>query len=138
LASALESSLKAAFICRSENLQDNGPMKAAPNWSMRALPGVLLVLALVLSSGAAQAQGKGHDDHERAQAAVLAGQVLPLHTLLERVARLHPGQVLEVELERDHGRWIYEIKNLQADGQLVKLELDARTGEVMSKRARAR
>lgn len=73
-------------------------------------------------------------DHERARTAVQAGEILPLQTLLERVQRTHPGQVLELELERDDGRWIYELKLLQAGGQLLKLEVDAATGEVLKAR----
>jgi uncharacterized membrane protein YkoI len=73
-------------------------------------------------------------DHERARAAVQAGEVLPLPTLLERLQRTHPGQVLELELEREDGRWIYEVKLLQAGGQLLKLEVDAATGQVLQAR----
>lgn len=80
------------------------------------------------------AQAHGDDDHERARAALRAGEVLPLATLLERLQRSHPGRVLEVELERDDGRWVYEVKLLQADGQLLKLALDARNGELLSQR----
>lgn len=42
-----------------------------------------------------------------------------------------PGQVLDLELEHEQGRWIYEIKLLQPDGQLLKLEVDARTAQVL-------
>jgi uncharacterized membrane protein YkoI len=45
-----------------------------------------------------------------------------------------------VELDRerysDRETWVYEIKLLQADGQLLKLELDAKTGEVLRSRMR--
>ena len=75
-------------------------------------------------------------DHERARAAVEAGQVLPLPTLLERLRRTHPGQVLELELEREDGRWIYEVKLLQANGQLLKLEVDAATAQVLQAKRR--
>ncbi|MBL8346547.1 MAG: PepSY domain-containing protein [Rubrivivax sp.] len=114
---------------------------------MRSL--TLAVMALAVSAApAAWAGRKG--DHDRARAAVLAGEVLPLPTLLERLQRTHPGKVLELELEfedvaderaagRKSGRWIYEVKLLQADGQLLKLELDAATAEVLkSKRERGR
>jgi uncharacterized membrane protein YkoI len=74
------------------------------------------------------------DDHDRARAAVLAGEVLPLSQVLQRVQRTHPGRVLEVELERDDGRWMYEVKLLQPDGQLLKLELDASTAQVLEAR----
>ena len=70
-------------------------------------------------------------DHDRARAAVQAGEVMPLPALLERVQRSHPGRVLRVELERDDGRWIYELRVLQADGRLLKLEVDARSAEVL-------
>lgn len=77
-------------------------------------------------------------DHDQARAAVQAGKVLPLKTLLARIERDHPGQVLEVELEQERERWIYEIKLLQPDGKLVKLELDAATAQVLRREERTR
>ena len=73
----------------------------------------------------------GKDDHDRARQAVQAGQVLPLPAVLERLQREVPGQVLEVELEQERDRWIYEIKLLTPAGQLTKVKLDARTAEVL-------
>lgn len=92
-----------------------------------------MALTLLLLAGLAPSSAWASDsrDHERARAAVQAGQVLPLPTLLERLRRTHPGQVLELELEREDGRWIYEVKLLQADGQLLKLEVDAATAQVL-------
>ncbi len=77
-------------------------------------------------------------DHDRARAAVQAGEVMPLPALLERLQRTHPGQVLELELERDDkaGRWVYEVVLLQADGQRLKLDVDARTAEVLKVKRR--
>jgi uncharacterized membrane protein YkoI len=77
-------------------------------------------------------------EQDRARAAVQAGKVLPLKTLLERLEREHPGQVLEVELEQDDGRWVYEIKLLQPGGRLVKLELDAASGALLQRKERVR
>jgi uncharacterized membrane protein YkoI len=93
-----------------------------------------VVLAMVLTSPLASAD----NEQDRARAAVQAGNVLPLKTVLERLEREHPGQVLEVELEQDEGRWIYEIKLIQAGGRLVKLELDAVSGVVLRRKERAR
>ena len=76
-------------------------------------------------------------DHDRARQALEAGEILPLKTVLERLARDTPGQVMEVELERSSGRWIYEIKLLQTGGALVKLKVDARTGAVIGKKERS-
>ncbi|MCU0967924.1 MAG: PepSY domain-containing protein [Rubrivivax sp.] len=90
-------------------------------------------LAAVLVAVPAMADG----DHDRARTAVQAGKVLPLKTILERLERDHPGQVLEVELEPDGDRWIYEIKLLQPGGRLVRLELDAATAELLRRSERA-
>jgi uncharacterized membrane protein YkoI len=78
------------------------------------------------------------DDHERARAALERGEILPLRVILERVGRDHPGTVVEVELEQEAGRWVYEIKLLQQGGSLVKLEVDAGSGLVQGIRARGR
>lgn len=96
-----------------------------------------LLLAGLLAAPLAQASDQ---DHERARQAVQAGQVMPLPALLDKLALTHPGQVLEVELERerynDRETWVYEIKLLQPDGQLIKLELDAKTAEVLRSKMR--
>lgn len=70
------------------------------------------------------------DDHERARRALEAGEVLPLRTVLERVERDYPGQIIEVELERDDGMWFYEVKLIRSGGAVIELKLDARDGAV--------
>ena len=65
-----------------------------------------------------------------------AGEVLPLPVVLERLQRDYPGRVLEVDLEREDGRWIYEIRLVQADGRLLKLEVDAATARILELRRR--
>lgn len=103
-------------------------------------PGVAaLLIALVVALTPADARaGRKDDDHDRARAAVQAGEAMPLPALLQRLQRTHPGRVLELELERDDGRWIYEVKLLQPDGRLLKLEVDAATAQVLKVRRRDR
>ncbi|MYZ51238.1 PepSY domain-containing protein [Malikia spinosa] len=93
----------------------------------------LAACALLLGGACSMALGFG-GDHERARAALQAGEVLPLPQLLERVAREQPGQVLAVELEREDGRWVYELKLLDPAGRLVKLEVDARSAELLRRK----
>ncbi|MDP2817225.1 MAG: PepSY domain-containing protein [Polaromonas sp.] len=101
----------------------------------RPLRGALWVLALLIGSlGLQPAWSGGRDDHNRARQALQAGEVLPLGKVLELLEREHPGQVMEVELEQEEGRWVYEVKLLQPQGQLVKLKLDARTAALLSTR----
>ncbi|GBF59322.1 hypothetical protein PbB2_03017 [Candidatus Phycosocius bacilliformis] len=46
-----------------------------------------------------------------------------------------PGDVVQVDLEEDHGRDIYEFKILTAQGRVIELELDAATGRILKREA---
>lgn len=98
-----------------------------------AVPIFAVALAAMMPL-AARADG---GDHERARQALEAGQVLPLARILEAVSAEHPGEVVEVELEREDGRWVYELKLLQAGGRIAKLRVDARDARVIEPRGRA-
>lgn len=56
---------------------------------------------------------------------------MPLRQLLEQVEKNYPGQVIEVELEHDDQRWVYEIKLLRTGGAMTKLKLDAKNGSLI-------
>jgi uncharacterized membrane protein YkoI len=132
-----EPTLKGLFICGSGSLADNwavNPIRPTTPDNRHARLKVVLAALFVTGLVHPAAWGSDSRDHERARAAVEAGQVLPLPTLLERLRRTHQGQVLELELEREDGRWIYEIKLLQANGQLLKLDVDAATAQVLQVR----
>ena len=66
--------------------------------------------------------------------------VAPLRSLLAQVHEDYPGQVLEVELEREeYGKgdiWVYEIKLLTAKGRVLKLEYDAVNLELLKIKGR--
>lgn len=101
------------------------------------------ITSLVLASSLAisnvhVARAAGPHDHDRARKAVEAGEMLPLKSVLERVERDYPGQVMEVELERENDRWLYEIKVLRRGGALLKLKVDARDGTVLGKKERSK
>lgn len=103
--------------------------------------GALYALLLAFGSNAGMADSSR--DHDRARQALEAGEVLPLRTILERVEREYPGQVIDVELEREHEekggpeRWVYKIKLLRSGGALVRLKVDARSGAVIGKKERS-
>jgi uncharacterized membrane protein YkoI len=94
----------------------------------RTILAALTAAALVTSAPAARADG-GHD-HDRVRAAREADRILPLVDLLARLQTEYRGaEVLEVELEEEHGRLVYEIKLLHPGGRLAELYYDAATGE---------
>ncbi len=135
-AAVLERRLKRPFIERSGAACENRCVHIHSQIVRSQI--VRSALAVVLAMLLASLPARADSEHDRARAAVQAGKVLPLMTLLQRLEREQPGQVLEVELEQDDGRWIYEIKLLQQGGRLVKLEVDAATGAVLRRKERLR
>lgn len=89
------------------------------------------LLACALGLGAGVQAGEAVD-HDLARRALESGRVLPLSTVLDKLAREVPGQVLKVEFEREAGRFVYEIRLLQDDGRMAKLEVDAVDARVLS------
>ena len=90
-----------------------------------------LALALGAVGGALHAGEHEGRDHELARQALEQGQVLPLRQVLDKIEREYQGQVLKIEFEREDGRYIYEIRLLQRDGRMAKLEVDAVDGRVL-------
>lgn len=91
-------------------------------------------LCLALALGACLGSpALADDDHYQARAALLAGDIHPLSDVLNVVAQRYPGRVIEVELEREHEQWVYEIKMVSPKGALIKLEVNATDLSVRSK-----
>ncbi|MCR9149139.1 MAG: PepSY domain-containing protein [Rhodobacteraceae bacterium] len=89
---------------------------------------IRLALLLSLIAGPALAD---RDDHDRARRALEAGEVLPLSEILAAVEAAQPGRVIEVELERDDGRWVYELELVAPDGRILEIEIDAATADIL-------
>ena len=70
--------------------------------------------------------------YDRARRAVDRGEALPIAELLARVKTRIPGEVVGVEFEREHGRWVYEFKIIDSGGRLLEVYVDAQTGAILS------
>lgn len=70
-------------------------------------------------------------DHDRARAALERGEIQPISRVLEAAAREVPGEVIEVELEREHGRWVYELKVITPRGRVREVLVDAGSARVL-------
>lgn len=92
----------------------------------------LLSLALLLPADPLVSQEVALPDFELAQDAVARGEILSLAEVLARVVKVHPGQVLEVELEYSRGLQVYEIDLLTPDGRLFELDVAARSGDILA------
>ncbi|MDV7211500.1 PepSY domain-containing protein [Azotobacter beijerinckii] len=60
------------------------------------------------------------------------GVIQPLEQLVQNALGRYPGaRLLEVELEEEHGIYVYEVELLTASGVVRELELDARDGRLL-------
>ncbi|MFT4257864.1 MAG: PepSY domain-containing protein [Pseudoxanthomonas sp.] len=100
----------------------------------------LSVTALTITTGllipvSAVLAGKHDHDHVEVRELLRRGEILPLAKVLEAVTVKVPGDVIEVELDREDanegGGWEYKVKVLTPDGRVRKITLDARTGAVL-------
>ena len=124
-----------------------------------SLIGCLLIqLSLALPASA----GSDETDHDRARNALMAGKIASLAKVLEKTRELYMGTVLNVELESDeeivwtgsddeelgyregagYGRkpgtvtFIYVISLLSPQGNVLKLEIDAKSMELLTVKGR--
>ena len=70
---------------------------------------------------------------DRVLALVERGEILPLEEILKRNAANTGGRIIEIDLERKRGTYVYEIKVLRPDGRYRELKIDARTGAIMGR-----
>jgi len=91
-----------------------------------ALAALLLSLALLPPAMA------GEDDQDRVRDLRQQGKIQPLSVIVERLTAKHPGRILQVELENEHGTRVYEIQMVLKGGILRTFHVDAHTGEILS------
>ena len=62
----------------------------------------------------------------------LEGRVVPFETIYTAVEQLYPqSRILEVELDDDDDRLVYEIEILTTERSVRELEFDAQSGELL-------
>jgi uncharacterized membrane protein YkoI len=93
------------------------------------LSSLLLCAGLAVSWNAPAAASD--DDHVEARALLRAGKILPLARILGTVQKRVPGDVIEVDLDHEDRGWEYDVKVLTANGRVLKVTVDAKTGVVL-------
>ncbi|MBN9082215.1 MAG: peptidase M4 [Rhizobiales bacterium 62-17] len=59
------------------------------------------------------------------------GEIRPLSEVLAVARQRLPGEVIKIELDREDGVWVYEIKILTPKGRRREIEINAQTLEVI-------
>ncbi len=92
-----------------------------------------LGLALIAFSLIATASNVvfSEEDHDRAKILRERGEIRPLPEIIEKAQKEHPGQIIEVELEEEKGKIIYELEFLDQQGRVWEMKFDAKTGDLL-------
>ena len=97
----------------------------------------LLAAAALLVAGGLSVSGASAGERVRVEEIRQlreSGQILSAEDILARSRAIQPGQVVGLELEREDGRWIYEVKLIDEHNRVHELELDAANGEVLERK----
>jgi uncharacterized membrane protein YkoI len=74
---------------------------------------------------------QAQEEHDTVYDMRRAGRILPLSDILARAQRARSGELLEADLDDEHGRYIYELEMAGDDGLHRELYFDAETGELL-------
>jgi len=120
----------------SASCQEESPILGAVKRCLRLLLLFLLVVGPSLLGDGDEDEDwedDGRRDHERARRALEEADLRPLAEILAAVEKDGDARVIEVELERERGRFLYELKVLTGKGRLVELEIDASSGAILER-----
>ena len=82
------------------------------------------------------AQDDDDDDareHYEAREALRLGQVRPLDQIIAVVRKEIAGDIIEIEFERNDGRYVYELEIIDPSGRVIEVEVDAKTAEILER-----
>ena len=94
---------------------------------------IALGLSTALGVGTASVAADDHDDAKRLRR---SGEIMPLQELLRQRRGRRNDRVLDVELERKRGNYVYEVESLDERGRVRKDIYDARTGRALGSKRR--
>ena len=95
---------------------------------MKTLHKTFIATVVLLASATPGFAGESQDKAKKLQE---AGDILPLEQILEKAKQKQPGRVVETELEKKSGRYVYEVKIVDEKSVVHELKYDAKNGELL-------
>ena len=97
-----------------------------------------LVLAAVISIGMVLVAGTGAwaDDKEGHVADLVKDAKVTIDQEIKTALEKVPGTAVEAELEKKHGKTVWEVEVLGADGKVSEVHIDAADGTVIDVEAK--
>ena len=76
------------------------------------------------------------EDHDEVMEAVRLGLIQPFSALQTKVNQQLNGRIIKVELEEDDDIWIYELKLIDPNNNIVRVEYEAKTLSIIEIKGR--
>lgn len=96
----------------------------------------LMILLCCVTFYAVPLMAGNNDEQDLARSAFASGEIVSFSTLQARLMAQCRCQIVEAKLhsekKHDDRLLIYDIKAITPNGQLIKLEMDARSGDIVS------
>lgn len=100
---------------------------------LKRAPRLLSVLLLLpMLAGNALADHRG--DQEEMRRLRAHGAIVPLEQLVNDARQRHPGHLVEAELKKNDGQYIYEVEMLDETGVVREFIYDAASGQLLEER----
>lgn len=95
----------------------------------------LLFLALVVGTISATVWADRDIKPETVRAWVESGQIRSFEEIFQLNKSTLSGEILDLEVEKKHGRIVYEIEQLKENGTVSEVYIDAVSGEFIKEEA---
>lgn len=69
------------------------------------------------------------NDSKRVRRLVQEKKIISLESLMPSIRKQGDFKVLEIELDEDDGKLVYEVELLDKEGRVYEIKYDARTGQ---------
>lgn len=91
----------------------------------------LSIAAIMLLPMHASSDEDDAQEQYQAREALRQGKIRPLEEIISAVREKFSGDIIEIEFEVEDGRYIYELEIIQPSGQIIEIEIDALTKEIL-------
>ena len=101
-----------------------------------ALPTVFITAAMMSGMTFADSHSASSNDNssEMADIQLLLGSNVKINDAIAKALELHAGSnVIEVEIEHEHGMLYYKVKLISASGEMIELFIDSGDGAVLTR-----
>lgn len=92
---------------------------------------VITVSLLAFSLPAWSDKGKKEKEEEAKVTDLAKDAKVTIDQAIKTAAEKAPGTIVEAELEKKHGKTVWEVEVVGADGHVTEVHIDAASGEVI-------